>query len=67
MSADIKPLTWTAVRQTQEKEQTRRAENVGKGHRCDNCADTGIVPAPEPYGSWGCTWRCSCVLPGRCQ
>lgn len=62
MSDEIRPMTYAAVEATIAREEARRAENAGKGYRCGNCADTGIVPAPEPYGSWGCTWACGCVV-----
>lgn len=64
-AGEIRPMTYAAVRASIARDARIRAENAGKGYRCDLCADTGVVPAPEPYGSWGCTWKCLCqVQPG---
>lgn len=57
---EVRPMTYAAVRATIEKTEQRKVENAGKGYACLDCADTGVVPAPEPYGSWGCTWLCMC-------
>lgn len=59
MSDDMKPMTWEAVRATTQLAEEARAKNAAVGgFACNRCADTRIVPAPEPYGSWGCTWPC---------
>lgn len=55
---EMRPLTYAAVDATMAARNARIEGNQGKGFRCTNCADTRVVPAPEPYGSWGCTWPC---------
>lgn len=59
MSGNMKPMTWEAVEATAKLAEEARAKNAERGtFACNRCADTKIVPAPEPYGSWGCTWPC---------
>lgn len=59
MDDEIRPMTYAAVHATTAKTEARKAANRDTGVTCANCGDTGVVPAPEPYGSWGCTWACS--------
>lgn len=52
-------MTWEAVEATARRAEHDKAENAKIGtFICNRCADTGIIPAPEPYGLWGCKWFC---------
>jgi hypothetical protein len=55
---EIRPMTYRAVAATKAATDARVKANEGKGFACVNCADTGMVPAPEPYGSMGAKWPC---------
>lgn len=55
----MKALSQEAIEATRKQADLDKAENAKKGNFiCNRCADTGIIPAPEPYGSIGCEWFC---------